>query len=126
MTYSNNMYENYKNQSILTMTQSELLIKLYDELSLQLNLGIKAIDDKNYEKANNALFKSQKMITYLNATLNHKYPVAANLEQLYEFFNRQLLHANMTKNKNEVAQVLDMVNSLRDAWKQADKLSRVR
>ena len=66
------------------------------------------------------------MITYLSSTLNHKYSVADNLEQLYEFFNRQLLHANMTKNKNEVAQVLSMVNSLRDAWKQADKLSRMR
>lgn len=126
MACAANMYEHYKDQSILTMTPGELLIRLYDELSFQLNLSIKNIDDKNLDLANKSLIKSQNIILYLSSTLNKNYPISNNLFQLYDFFNYQLIKANLSKNKQDIQDVLNMVNSLRDTWKQAEKLSRMR
>ena len=52
-----NPYQKYQQQSIMTMTQGEMLIKLYDEVIKQLNAVKQFNLEKNYEAAN---FASQK------------------------------------------------------------------
>ena len=41
-------YEQYKMQSVNTMTRSEMLLLLYDELIKRLTRAQIALDDKNY------------------------------------------------------------------------------
>lgn len=43
---SNPYQKKYKEQSIMNMTQGELLLKLYDEIIKQLNISITSIDDQ--------------------------------------------------------------------------------
>ena len=64
-----NPYQKYKQQSIMTMTPGELLLKLYDESINQLRQAVGALGQKQYDKANAALQKAQRIISHLNKTL---------------------------------------------------------
>lgn len=119
-----NAYQKYQQQSVATMTQGEMLIKLYDGIIKQLNAVKQFNDAKDYETANIASQKAQRIIQYLNSTLNFKYEISNNLSALYEYFNHQLVQANLHKDNAIVDEVLSMVCDLRETFIQADKNAR--
>lgn len=119
-----NAYQQYKNQSVMTMTQSEMLIKLYDELITQLSRASNAITEKKIPDANDALQRSQRIINYLRATLDKKYSISDNLDALYEFFGKSLFQANIKKDVNTINEIIPMICELRDAFGTAALTSR--
>ena len=118
-----NAYQQYKTQSISTMTNGELLIMLYDELVKRVKQAELAITARNTEKANDSLIRAQNIIRYLMDTLDEKYDVAKDLMRLYEFFNQRLIQANMSKDAAILQELQPMLMELRDTWKQAEKQS---
>lgn len=119
-----NAYQKYKQQSVMTMTQGEMLIKLYDELITQLARAKNSINEKNIQTANDALQRTQRIITYLRSTLDKKYPISENLDALYEFFDQQLFNANIKKDATIINEIIPMIVDLRDAYVQASHSSR--
>ena len=119
-----NAYQKYQQQSVMTMTQGEMLIKLFDETIKQLNAVKQFNDTKDYEMANTASKKAQQIIQYLDSTLNFKYEISNNLNALYEYFIHQLVQANLHKDNAIVDEVLSMVCDLRETFIQADKNAR--
>lgn len=119
-----NPYQKYKQQSVMTMTQGEMLVRLYDEIIKQCNGAIMYMEENNVAKTNEALLRSQRILTHLRSTLNFKYDIANNLDALYEYFNRRLVEANIHKDKKPIEEVIPMVTDLRDAYAQAERLSR--
>ena len=119
-----NAYQKYQQQSVTTMTQGEMLIKLFDETIKQLNAVKQFNDTKDYEMANTASKKAQQIIQYLDSTLNFKYEISNNLNALYEYFIHQLVQANLHKDNAIVDEVLSMVCDLRETFIQADKNAR--
>jgi flagellar protein FliS len=119
-----NPYQQYKQQSIYTMTPQEMLLLLYDELVKRMHLAIKAIESSDFETANKHLLRAQDIVRYLSVTLKDGYEISENLDKLYDYFLAQLVAANMKKDAQLVAEVLTLVEELRDAWRQAEKLSR--
>lgn len=120
-----NPYERYKQQSVMTMTQGEMLVKLYEETVKQLSGAVIYIQEKDYVKANKALQKSQKIINHLKSTLNFKYEVSNNLAALYDFFIQRIVEANVKKSAAPITDVIPMIDDLRDAFGQAERLSRI-
>lgn len=120
-----NPYNKYASQSVMTMTHGEMLIKLYEAIILNMNLAINSISEKDIASTNQALQKSQKILNYLTATLDRQYPISDNLAALYDFFNRQLIAANVKKDASLIHELIPMVEQLRDAFIQGDKLSRI-
>lgn len=120
-----NPYDKYKEQSVMTMTHGEMLTRLYEEVIKQLNMGVLGIDQKNYNGTNEALKKAQRIINYLKATLDFKYDIANNLASLYDFFNQQIISANIKKNSRFLEEILPMVEELKDAFVQGEKLARM-
>lgn len=116
-----NPYETYKQQSVMTMTQGEMLLKLYDETIIQLSAAEIYIGDKNIEKTNQALQKSQKIINYLKATLDFQYDISNQLSALYDFFVRQIVSANIHKDAAPIHEIIPLVTELRDSFAQAAK-----
>ncbi len=116
-----NPYEAYKQQSVMTMTQGEMLLKLYDETIKQLNSAEIHMNEKEIEKTNQALQKAQKIINYLRATLDFQYDISNQLSALYDFFVRQIVTANVRKDVQPIKDILPMVCDLRDAFAQAAK-----
>ena len=114
-------YQQYKEQSINTMTQGELLLLLYDELYKRLSLAEIMLEKQDYPVFENAVDRSVAIIEYLDATLDRQYPISKNLAQLYEYFTYELGRVRIGRRKEVLTPVKGMVNELRDAFRQAQK-----
>ncbi|MGN0588076.1 MAG: flagellar export chaperone FliS [Ruminiclostridium sp.] len=113
-----NAYSAYKKQSLTTLTPMEIVVKLYDEAERQMNRAIFYIGEKNYESSNNCLKKTQDIVNALRSVLDMDIPISKNLDSLYEFFNRQLIEANVKKDVEIIKELLPMFADLKDAFSQ--------
>ncbi len=119
----------YKETRIRTAGQGQLIIMLYDGAIKNLDLACNLIDTepekslqpKSIEKINNALVKAQEIITELMASLDFEQggDIAENLFSLYNWFNRELLQANISRDKERIQKVRDFMDSLREAWQES-------
>lgn len=114
-------YQQYKEQSVNTMTQGELLLLLYDELYKRLSQAELMLDQKNYPVYEASIERAVAIIDYLDSTLDRQYPISANLAQLYEYFTYELGRAKIGRRKEVLSHVKSMVGELRDAFRQAQK-----
>lgn len=119
-----NPYQAYKQQSVMTMTQGEMLNKLYEEAVKQLSFAEVYMKDKDYTKTNDALQRAQRILNHLKATLNFDYEISNNLAALYEFFVSKIIEANVKKKPEPIREILPMVKELQEAFAQADKQAR--
>lgn len=119
-----NPYQQYKEQSLATLTPGELLIKLYEELAKQMTLAKIKIGTKDYAAVNTALQKCQTIVNTLASSLDMRYPISKELRNMYAFISGQLLQANLKKDAKLIEDCLPLVRDLRDSFDQADKISR--
>ena len=120
-----NPYQAYQQQSVMTMTQGEMLLKLYDETIKQLSAAEIFMGEGSIEKTNQALQTAQKIVNHLRATLDFQYEISNQLAALYDYFVRQIVAANIKKDVALIQEVLPMVTELRDTFAQAAKQSHV-
>lgn len=111
-----NPYANYANTKIQTATPAQLTLMLYDGAIKFCNLAIAAVEDKEIEKANTNIKKVEAIIAEFRATLNFKYPVAKDFDNVYEYLAGRLLEANLKKDKEILEEVLTHLRSMRDTW----------
>lgn len=120
-----NPYSNYKEQSLSTMTQGEMLKTLYDGLLKQIVQSKYAFEKNNLEEVNLKLQKSQLILKHLRNTLDFTYDISKNLDSLYEYCSHLLIEANIKKETAHLDEVIKIITSLRDAYVQADKNLRL-
>jgi len=118
----NNPFDQYKETQVTTANQGKLIVMLYDGAIKFLNIAIENMDPKTYDIANNNILKAQDIITELLLSLNMKEggEISQNLFNLYLFFKKRLLEANIKKDSEIVKSVMKNMKDLRDAW---DKIS---
>lgn len=121
-----NVYEQYKEQSINTMTSGELLVLLYDEVIKRLNRAKIFKENDNNEGFDADVVRAREIIMYFEQTLDHKYPISQNLYRLYDFMLYELSRSQASRNIEPIDEILPMVTELRDTWKEADRLSRTK
>lgn len=114
-------YQQYKEQSVNTMTQGELLLLLYDELFKRLSQAELMLDQQNYPVYEASLERAVAILDYLDSTLDRQYPISGNLAQLYEYFTYELGRAKIGRRKEVLSNVKSMVGELREAFRQAQK-----
>lgn len=114
-------FQQYKAQSINTMTQGELLLLLYDELYKRLSQAELMLDQQNYPVYEVSIERAVAIIEYLDSTLDRQYPISKNLAQLYEYFTYELGRAKIGRRKEVLTPVKSMIGELRDAFRQAQK-----
>ena len=118
-----NPYDKYKQTEINTANQGKLIVMLYDGAIKFLNIALENITQpKTYDIANTNILKSQDIITelMLSVNLNENSEIAHNLFNLYMYFKKRLLEANIKKDPGIINEVLRLLKELRDAW---DKIS---
>ena len=120
----NKAYNQYKENSVYTSSPEELTLMLYNGLVKFIMLAQAGIDEKDNEKAHNNIGRAQEIVLHFQSTLDMKYEVSEGLNQLYDFMYRQLIEANIKKDKAILAEVLGLVKELRDTWAQAMKLAK--
>ncbi|MDK2812957.1 MAG: flagellar secretion chaperone FliS [Clostridiales bacterium] len=119
-----NPYQKYQQQSVMTMTQGEMLTKLYDEIIKQLSAAKEFIAQENPEEVNKALQKAQRILAHLQVTLDNKYEVSESLNALYDYFIWRIIDANLHKEVAPIEEVLPMITDLRDTFIKADRTAR--
>lgn len=121
-----NSYQQYKEQSIYTMTGEELLIKLLDELVKDVKKGEFAIKNHKLEAANDNLVHAQDIVRHLMLTLNDDYEISKEIKPLYEFFHQQLIDANIKKDVAALEALIPLLEEMRDTWQEAMRLSHAK
>jgi len=124
MRKNNNPYQQYQKNTINTASPQELTMMLYNGLVRFLKTAVQGIEEKDIEKANNFIIKSQNIITEFICTLDVSYEVSQGLLSLYGYMNEKLLEANLKKDKLIVLEVLGYAEELRNTWEEAMKLAK--
>jgi flagellar protein FliS len=114
-------FQQYKQQSVNTMTQGELLLLLYDELVKRLTQAELALDKKSFEIFESSVQRSIDIIHYLDATLDRQYELSGNLTKLYEYMTYELGRAKIGHRKEPLEHGKNMAVELRDAFREAQK-----
>lgn len=121
---NSNPYQQYQQNTVNTSTPQELTLMLYNGLVRFLKLANQGIEEKNIEKANNFIIRSQDIILEFMSTLDMQYEVSNGLYLLYDYMNRRLVEANIKKDKAIVEEIIGYAEELRDTWAQAMKLAK--
>lgn len=121
---TNQAYLQYNNSKIMTASPAELTLMLYEGAIKFCNIAIMGIEQNNIEKAHNNIVKAENIIMEFKATLNHKYPVAMEFENVYNYVYDRLIEANVKKDKEILEEVLEHLRVMRDTWKEVMQLTR--
>lgn len=120
----NNAYDQYKQNSIYTASPEELTLMMYNGLVKFLMQSQMAVNEKDIELSNNCIIKAQNIITEFRCTLDMKYDVSNQLDALYDYMNRRLIDANISKDNEIIEEVLGYARELRNTWEQAMKIAK--
>ena len=123
MAAANDAYAQYNRNKILTASPQELTLMLYDGAIKFCNIAMTAVEQKDVEKAHINIMKVQRIIEEFQMTLDFKYPVANDFNNVYNYIMGRLREANMTKSKEILEEVSGHLHTMRDTWKEAMKLA---
>ena len=122
----NDYQKKYLEQSIMQMSQGELLVLTFDEAIKNLKKANFALEDRNYEKFEEALQKSNRVIRYLHQTLDMEQPISRDLARLYDFvtFDLGLVQAGRERRQEELPKLVAIMSDLRDGFLGASKIAK--
>ncbi len=119
-------YAHYNNSKVLTASPAELTLMLYEGAIKFCNIAIVAIEQQDIPKAHTNIVKTQRIIDYLRQTLDMKYPVAQDFENIYVYLAKRLVEANFKKDKDILEEVNGHLRSVRDTWKEVMRINQVK
>lgn len=119
----NNGYAAYANSKIMTASPAELTLMLYEGAIKFCNIAIRAVEEQDIQKAHNNIVKVENILSEFQATLNHKYPVAKDFDEVYKYLKQRLLEANIKKDKGILEEVLKHLRTMRDTWKDVMRMT---
>ncbi|MCI8893976.1 MAG: flagellar export chaperone FliS [Lachnospiraceae bacterium] len=121
---ANKGYNAYAQNKILTASPAELTLMLYEGAIKFCNIAITGVEEQDVEKAHNNICKVENIITEFQATLNHKYEVAKDFDNVYKYLLDRLLEANLKKDAEILKEVLGHLRTMRDTWKEVMQQNR--
>lgn len=118
-----NAYAQYNNNKVMTASPAELTLMLYEGAIKFCNVAEKAIEENDVQKAHTNIIKAQRIIDYLRQTLDMKYAVAQDFENIYSYLGTRLVEANFKKDINIIKEVNEHLHSVRDTWKEVMRIN---
>jgi flagellar secretion chaperone FliS len=114
------MRRRYLREAVITATPAARLNMLFDKMILELGLADSGFERGDLKAVNDGLCRAQDILLALRGTLRTDLWAGANdLSQLYFALYKELLRANLDKNRAQVQRVLEVVKDLAGAWRQA-------
>ena len=114
----------YQKNSIETASPARLTLMLYDGAIKFSHIAIEAIEEGNIEKAHKNIVKVQNIIVEFRSTLDMKYPVAKDFDNVYDYIYRCLIDANIHKDEEKLQEALKYIREMRDTWKEVMRLNK--
>jgi flagellar protein FliS len=116
--------------SVSTATQAavanrvELIQMLFDGLIDSLSSARGHIERQSIEDKSKALTRASRIVVGLQAALDLDKggELAANLNELYSYIVRRLLHVNVHNDLEALKEVHSLVTEVREAWRQVPSL----
>ena len=121
-----NLYQQYKTQTLETLTKGEIVVKLFEEASKQISMGIFFVNNGNTHKSYNCIAKAQKIIQTLDFSLDMRYAISIELKDMYLFLHEKLGQAAANKDVSLMKELLPLVDDLKVTFRQAEKLARAK
>lgn len=120
---ANKGYAAYANNKIMTASPAELTLMLYEGAIKFTNIAIEGTAEKNVQKVHDNIMKVEHIIEEFQSTLDHRYPIAKDFDEVYNYLMMRLQEANMKKDKEILEEVLKHLRTMRDTWKEVMKLA---
>lgn len=116
-----NQLKGYTENSVLSAEPTRLTMLLYQGALKFIRAAEAALDDKSVEDAHVAILRAHGIISELMATLDFERggDIAANLERLYDYSLRELIEADIKKDKEHLLKAIRVIEPLADAWEEA-------
>lgn len=112
---------NYKQQSINSMTPGELLLLLYDELVKRITIADISLTKKDYPLFEDSVGRCIDIMKYLDETLDRSVPLSQEIARLYEYIIYSLGRIRIGRNRKLLDHIKPMILEFRDTFKQAEK-----
>ncbi|MFW3170458.1 flagellar export chaperone FliS [Geodermatophilus sp. CPCC 206100] len=110
----------YIGDTVTTASPQRLLVMLYDRLALDLERAGTALSAGDREEAGKQLQHAQEIVLELRSSLQvDAWEGGPRLAALYTWLIGELVQANVKADRNRVTSCLQVVEPLRDAWRQA-------
>ena len=110
----------YLGDTVATASPQQLLVMLYDRLALDLERAEAALKASDRLEAGRQLTHAQDIVFELRGSLQvDLWDGGPRLAALYGWLITEMLQANVKGDRNRVASCLQVVEPLRDAWRQA-------
>lgn len=119
----NKGFQQYKEQSVSTMTPNELMLLLFDELVKRITRAELALEKEDYNLFDASTDRCVDIVRYLDDTLDRQYPISNDLHRMYDYFCYELNRVKFGRNMEELRRVKPMLIDLRDTFRSAEKLS---
>lgn len=100
----------------------ELTALLYEGMITNLEESLDSIESKNFIEANEKLQRANDILERLGVGLRYEAgPIAEQLDILYNYMASQLIVANLHKNPQMIKHVLQLIQSISEAWNEIIK-----
>ncbi len=125
--YINHYQQNqYQQNAIMTASQEQILLMLYDGAIRFCKQAIAANEANNLQEKLGRISKVFAIVTEFSDSLNHAVGgnIAADLDALYQFMLRELGKARKDESGKHLKVVLDLLTDLRETWGEAVEIYR--
>ena len=119
------MTRELKQEYTLRITQAnktQLVTILYEMIMLYLDEAKDALKVDDKTEYRNVIRKIRGCVNELTASLNLEYELAQNLLQLYLYINRELVHASMHYDSENLTHVETVIRPLKEAYGKIEML----
>lgn len=120
----NQGYAEYNRNKILTASPAELTLLLYEGAIKFCNIAIIGLEQNDMEKVHINIKKAEDIIIEFQSTLNRKYAVAEDFDNVYKYIYQLLVDANIHKDKELLERALNEIRGMRDTWKEVMKRTK--
>lgn len=117
-----NPYNAYKQNSVSTLSQEQLLLMLVDGAVKYTKIAKLALEQKDFGRVHKELIRVQDIFLELMITMDKS--VGKHMEDLYDvydFIKSELIKANMQKDIQIIEDILPVIEEIRDMWYEVDK-----
>ncbi|HEX3132273.1 MAG TPA: flagellar export chaperone FliS [Planctomycetota bacterium] len=113
-------YAAYRSAEIETISQKDLIVRLYQGAEKFLEAGRQAMELHQLETAMVQCRRAKEIFIELMSTLNFEQggELAKQLKDLYAFFIVQITEANLRKKPEQIAAIQPIIATLREGWQQ--------
>ncbi|TFV61699.1 UNVERIFIED_ORG: flagellar export chaperone FliS [Bacillus sp. AZ43] len=110
----------YLSDTVATASPQQLLVMLYDRLALDLERAQKAAAAGDRQTASEQLQHAQEIVLELLSSLRvDVWDGGPRLAALYNWLVSEMVQANVKMDTNRISSCRQVVEPLRDAWRQA-------